>query len=219
MASGSQAIAGGRHHERQQDALVIAARQGCVVALGSLFESVRAHLMLAAQRDLPRRFQAQMGASDIVQDAVTAGQRQFHAFRGGTAAEFFGWMRLVLAHSMIDTVRRHEAARRLPGARTIALADIDSGDGRLAARIDDRPEDGAIRAEGAAIVGTAIDSLAPDDRRVLWLRHWQGATFAEIGAEMDRTPDAARKLWCRAFERLEQAIRDVGSARASDRRH
>lgn len=193
--------------------LLAAARGGCPVALGTLFESVRAHLLVAARRELPRRFRGQLGASDMVQDAVAEGHRQFHTFRGGSPTDFLAWMRALLAHSMIDTFRRQGAAKRMPGAAPQRLSAIDSGDELLANPVADRPEAGAIRGEEAGAVNAALETLAPDHRRVLWLRHWEGRSFAEIGSEMGRSADAARKLWCRAFERFERALDDAAPPR------
>lgn len=186
--------------------LLAAARGGCPVALGTLFESSRQHLLIAARRELPRRFRGQLGASDMVQDAVAEGHRSFHTFRGGSAADFVAWMRALLNHSMIDTFRRCGAAKRMPKGMQQRLSALDSGDDVLAYRSADLPDSHAIRREEAGAVHAALKTLAPDHRRVLWLRHWEGRSFAEIGGEMGRSADAARKLWCRAFEQFERAL-------------
>lgn len=186
--------------------LVHAARGGCAEALGELFESARVHLLIAARRELPRRFRGQLGASDMVQDAVAEGHLQFHTFRGGSAAEFIAWMRSVLDHSMIDTFRRESARKRAPTGGTQRLSRIDSGDEMLAAPGGERPEACAIRGEERELVNAALESLSADHRRVLWLRHWEGKAFAEIGVEMGRSAEAARKIWGRAFEQFEVAL-------------
>jgi RNA polymerase sigma-70 factor (ECF subfamily) len=47
----------------------------------------------------------------------------------------------------------------------------------------------------------------PDDyRRVIELRYLEEQSFEEIGARMQRSADAARKLWARAVERLQQEL-------------
>jgi len=190
----------------QGEKLLAAAREGRVDALGHLFESVRGHLLLAARRTLPRRLQAHLGASDLVQDAVAAGHRQFHAFRGGSPAEFFGWMRSILRTTVLDSVRRHNAACRRPLGREIALLNLGSHDDALTDAEEDRPDFIAIRAEDARVVTEAMLTLLPDQRRAMWLKHWEGMTFPEIGATMGRSEDAARKLWCRAYQRFSEAL-------------
>jgi len=186
---------------------LVAARAGSVEALGGLFESVRGHLRLAALRDMPRRFRGHLGVSDVVQDAVATGHMQFHTFRGGSSAEFFGWMRAILSHTLIDTVRRETAARRFPPGPTLRLSAIGSGDDALADSPTSRPEPSVIGREDADLVSAALDALPADQRRVIWLRHWEGKSFREIGDDFGRSEDAARMLWCRAFERLEREVR------------
>ena len=190
----------------QGETLLIAAREGRIDALGQLFESVRGHLLLAARRTLPRRLQAHLGASDLVQDAVAAGHRQFHAFRGGSPAESFGWMRSILRTTVLDSVRRHNAACRRPMGREMDVANLGSHDDALADADEDRPDVLAIRAEDARAVTEAMQTLPTDQRRAMWLRHWEGMTFPEIGATMGRSDEAARKLWCRGFERVREAL-------------
>lgn len=188
--------------------LVAAARGGCAEALGSLLESARTHLLITARRELPSRLRGQLAASDLVQDAVADGHRDFHAFRGGSADEFIAWMRAVLRGSMIDTLRRHGRAKRRPAGNLERLSTVDSGDDALTQPVEHRPEQILMRGEDAALVQAALDTLAAHHRRVLWLRHWEGRSFAEIGTEMGRSGEAARKLWCRAFEELERALAD-----------
>lgn len=186
---------------------LIAARGGSVEALGRLFESVRGHLRLAAVRGMPHRFRGRLGVSDVVQDAFVIGHRQFHAFRGGSRAEFFGWMRTILSHTLIDTVRRESAARRMAARPPQRLSAVGSNDDALADSPLGRPVPSAIRGEDADLIASALDSLPADQRRVIWLRHWKGLSFREIGIDVGRTEDATRMLWCRAFERLERDVR------------
>jgi len=207
MAEGKHARQRLHPIDTDASANLLAARAGSVEALGRLFESVRGHLRLAALRDMPRRFRGHLGVSDVVQDAVATGHKQFHTFRGGSSAEFFGWMRAILSHTLIDTVRREAAARRFPTGPTLRLSAVGSGDDALADSPRSRPEPSVIRREDADLVSAALGALPADQRRVIWLRHWEGKSFREIGVDVGRTEDAARKLWCRAFERLEREVR------------
>jgi len=55
-----------------------------------------------------------------------------------------------------------------------------------------------MRLESAAEVAEVLDALSPVHREVLHLRYWEQCTFIEIGIRMNRSPEAARKLWYRA---------------------
>jgi RNA polymerase sigma-70 factor, ECF subfamily len=48
--------------------------------------------------------------------------------------------------------------------------------------------------------------LPPDDQAVVLLRHFDCLSFEEIGRRLDRSPDAARKLWGRAIVRLQHLM-------------
>jgi len=189
--------------------LLAEARGGSVEALGTLFQSIRGHLTLAARRGFPRRFQAILGVSDVVQDAVVAGHERFHAFRGGSQAEFLGWMRVILSHTMVDSIRRQSALRRLGNGMLFDLEQIGAQAAALTDGSERRPLPTVIRVEEENLVKAALDELPADQRRVLWLHHWEGRTFAAIGAELGRSEEAARKLWVRGFRKIEERLRSL----------
>ena len=58
--------------------------------------------------------------------------------------------------------------------------------------------------------------LSNDHRSVLRLRYWDGLTFPEIGERLGRSPDAVRKLWYRAVERLQEEMNDESNREGND---
>jgi DNA-directed RNA polymerase specialized sigma24 family protein len=48
--------------------------------------------------------------------------------------------------------------------------------------------------------------LSADHQAVLRMRYWDGLSFVEIGDRMSRSPDAVRKLWFRAVQRLQEEM-------------
>jgi len=199
--------------------LLGAAREGSVDALGTLFESIRGHLRLAAIRELPRGGAGIASLSDLVQDVMATAHERFGSFRGASEAEFFGWMRMILRSTAIDRFRRRQTIRRRRGRSAVPLHDVGSRDRALTDDDHTRPESVAIRAEDGRAVIAALAALPPDQHRVLWLRHWEGKAFDEIAVEMERSEAAVRKLWCRGLERLEALIRDRAAidSRGGDR--
>ncbi len=187
--------------------LLADARSGSVEALGTLFQSIQGHLTLAARRGFPRRFQSILGVSDVVQDAVVAGHERFHAFRGGSPAEFLGWMRVILSHTIVDSIRRQSTIRRAGHGVPLHLDRLGAQAAALADGVECRPLPTVIRVEEEERVRAALDQLPADQRRALWLHHWEGKTFVEIGLEMGRSEEAARKLWVRGFRRIEERLR------------
>ena len=66
------------------------------------------------------------------------------------------------------------------------------------------PSAEASAREQAEALQRALARLPEDYRRVVVLRYREERSFAEIGMLMDRSADAARKLWARAMERLRE---------------
>jgi RNA polymerase sigma-70 factor (ECF subfamily) len=56
--------------------------------------------------------------------------------------------------------------------------------------------------EQAQVLWRALERLPEDYRQVILFRFQEDRSFEEIGGLMNRSPDAARKLWSRAMERL-----------------
>jgi RNA polymerase sigma-70 factor (ECF subfamily) len=55
----------------------------------------------------------------------------------------------------------------------------------------------------------ALGNLPDHYRRVILLRHRDNLSFAEIGDVMQLSENAARKLWWRAIERLQQDVEQM----------
>jgi RNA polymerase sigma-70 factor (ECF subfamily) len=168
--------------------LIAAARRGCPTSLGQVFEALRAQLIAIANEELPDGLRAKVGPSDLVQETAIDMQRNFDQFRGTTAEECFAWLRSILRNNVVDAVRHFQATRK----RDLAC--------------DRLPEGSAIRHEDAAVVSRLLARLPPEQGRVIELRYWRSLSFAEIGAEMNRSTDAVRKLWYRALERLQAEL-------------
>jgi RNA polymerase sigma-70 factor (ECF subfamily) len=68
------------------------------------------------------------------------------------------------------------------------------------------PEAELIAREERAVLEEAIARLSEDYRRVILLRHKEGLSFAAVGQALGRSADAARKLWARAVEALQELM-------------
>jgi RNA polymerase sigma factor (sigma-70 family) len=110
-----------------------------------------------------------------------------------------------MAESTWDAAQWLAAART--GSREAREVAVDAGDssgkpgGGWAAETPS-PSAQAIEREQARALHEALARLPADYCQVLGLRYQEGRSFEEIGQLMNRSPDAARKLWGRAMERL-----------------
>lgn len=169
--------------------------------------------MILAENELPSAIRAKVAASDIVQETACDVHQAFSGFTGTTTDEFFGWLRSILQHNVIDAVRRFEGARKRDVRRETPLW---SGDDlpttarrcRGSAVHGMPPETSAIRREDASSIAAAVGRLPDDYRIVLQLRYWDGLTFQQIGERVGRSAEAVRKVWYRAVQRLQAELRE-----------
>ena len=186
------------------DRLLTEARAGSGEALGRAFEACRRYLLLVAGRRLDPELQAKGGASDLVQETFLEAQRDFGRFDGTSESELRAWLRRILINNAGTFARRYCAT----GKRAIGLerplgahgSSFDPGAG-LAGSIPS-PSGQAIEQEQAQALQRALARLPEDYRQAVTLRFQGGLSFEEIGRRMDRSAEAARKLWSRAMERL-----------------
>jgi len=192
--------------------LLEAARRGHDDAFGRLFESFRRHLLLVAHRELPHGIRGKIGPSDMVQETAVDAQRAFPAFRGSTPEECFAWLRSILRNNVVDAVRRYELSQKRASGREISLAtEPGRRQGGLVEVPQGPPDGSAIRHEDADVLERAMARLSGDHHAVLRLRYWECLSFPEIGERLSRSPDAVRKLWYRAVERLQEEMNSKSS--------
>jgi RNA polymerase sigma-70 factor (ECF subfamily) len=185
--------------------LLAAARAGSQEALGQALETCRRYLLLVAQRSLDPQLQAKGGASDLVQETFLEAQRDFGQFHGATEAELTAWLRRLLLNNVGNFARRYRDADKRAVGREVALPGEGSsaGDGGVAGA-EPTPSRAAMAQEQAQSLQRALARLPEEYRRVLEWRFQEEKSFEEIGRMLDRSADAARKLWSRAMERLRQ---------------
>jgi RNA polymerase sigma-70 factor (ECF subfamily) len=187
--------------------LLDAARDGHGDAFGRLFETFRRHLLLAAHEELPPALRGKLGASDLVQETAVDARRDFPAFRGSTAEECFAWLRAILRHNVVDAVRRYGTSQKRAVGLEVSLASpTGRREGAILEASHGLPDGSAIRREDATLLAAAMGRLSADHQAVLRMRYWDGLSFVEIGDRMSRSPDAVRKLWFRAVQRLQEEM-------------
>ena len=180
------------------------AKGGSMAAFGELLEGCRQYLLLVADRGLAADLQSKAGASDLVQETLMEAHQAFGRFEGNTEEELSAWLGKILRNNLANFQRRYRQTEMRQVVREISLEGNGFADGeeKLLEADTTSPSGKAIRKEDAGRVEQALERLPEDYHRVVILRHREERSFPEIGRLMDRSPDAARMLWWRAFERL-----------------
>jgi RNA polymerase sigma-70 factor (ECF subfamily) len=183
------------------------ARAGSREALGQAFEACRRYLLLIAEHELGPELRAKGGASDLVQETFVEVQRDFARFGGATEEEWRAWLRQLLLHRLANFRRRFRQQKRT-ATREVALeagpSSAERGGGLAAG--GPSPSTLASDREQALALDRALGRLPEDYRQVLALRYQEHLSFEDIGRRLQRSANAARKLWWRAVERLQQEM-------------
>jgi RNA polymerase sigma-70 factor, ECF subfamily len=185
-----------------------AARAGSREALGKVLEAAQHYLLSIARQELDPDLRAKNSPSDVVQETFVEAQRDFGQFQGDTEDELLAWLRQLLLHRVGKLRRRYRDTQKRRLTREVALGGDDSSDGPaggLAANMPS-PSGQAMENEQDQTLQDALGRLPEDYRRIITLRYQEQLPFEEIGRLLQRSPDAARKLWARAVERLREEL-------------
>jgi len=174
--------------------------------LGPLLGVYRDRLDALAQRGISARLGVRQSPSDIVQETLLHACRDFSSFRGRSEGELWSWLRQILAHRILGSVRRHMAAagrdlrREIPAGRWSPSVDshsVPNAADQLAAN-QTSPSGRVVRKEQRLRIRVTVAALPREYRRVLLLRIVSELPFEEIARRLNRSSAAARQLYQRA---------------------
>src|SRR5262245_37476401 len=183
------------------------ARAGFCEALGQALDACRPYLESVAHRELDNALPPHGDTSDLVQETLLDAQKQFENFCGQTAEQFLAWLTALLRSHAVNVTRESQQTATGQRSREVAL---DARGGAVTppfpAQAEETPGQLAQRREEAKLED-ALGRLPEDHRQVIRLFHREQWSFEEIAARLGGTEAAARKLWLRALERLEQELK------------
>jgi RNA polymerase sigma-70 factor, ECF subfamily len=183
-----------------------AARAGSTEALGRALEAYRGYLLRIAEHEIGPDLRPKGGASDMVQLTFLEAQRDFARFHGDSEDEWRAWLRQLLLHNLANFGRDYRDTAKRAIHREVTLPDGDSSTEADPGPTADLPSPSseAMAHEQEEAVRRALRRLPEVYHQILLWRHQDGLTFEEIGRRLNRTANAARKLWTRAVEVFQQ---------------
>lgn len=172
-----------------------------------LLTAAREFLQQIARNELDTDLRIRVGESDIVQDTLLAVDRGLDQFRGQTDQEFEAWLRRIFTNLLINQYRayRQTAKRATDRERSIEGGMVQS---QALVWPGASPSSVAIEREERVVLEMGLAALPESYQNVIRLRHEEQLTFAQIGERIDRSADAARMLWYRAFTQLTKQVAD-----------
>ena len=187
--------------------LVPQAKQGSAEARDQLLAHVQDYLRLMAQQNAPGHLQGKFGASDVVQQSLAQVIQGFDDFRGNTAGEFYGWLKVIVTNEARKLQRDYRRDKRnVARERPLAVDLSGSQPGFVPADGQPTPRAHAIAAEQVEQLHDALERLPDDYAEVIRLRSLERLSFKDVADRMGRSFDSVTKLWYRAILKLQQEL-------------
>lgn len=173
-----------------------------------------AWLRILARREIDSRFAGKFDPSDAVQHTLLEAWQCWEKFRGHEEPQRLAWLRQILAFQLAHLARQYAGTQMRDVAREVALEQsLCESAQRLDAILpadNASPSQQAMENERSLQLARALESLPPDYRQVITLRHLEDLSHEEVAERMNRKPGAVRMLWMRALAGLRDAMQSTG---------
>jgi RNA polymerase sigma-70 factor (ECF subfamily) len=200
---------------RIDEELLAAARDGDASVLGVLIERHRDRLERMVRLRMDRRLHGRVDPADVVQQAFLEMRGKISQYSADSQMPFYLWLRLEVGQKLMDVHRSHLGTDMrdvgqevslhrgaLPPVTSLFLAEQLLGKLTTASRA-------AMRAELQIRVQEALNSMDPQDREVLILRHFEELSNSEAAQVLGIKPSSAVNRYVRALKRLKDVFQGM----------
>lgn len=167
------------------------------------------YLRMLARTQMRRAYQAKVGASDMVQQAMMQAVQGIDGFRGQTEAEFRGWLRQILAHHLCHLdrdmhrvkrdIRREQSIEQKLAQSSMRLEGLLAGD-------EATPSQHAMVGENVIQLAEAVESLPPDQANAIRLHYLEGMKLSEVAEALGKTTGSVAGLLHRGMKTLRESL-------------
>lgn len=167
------------------------------------------YLRMLARTQMRKAYQAKVGASDMVQQAMLQACQGLDGFRGSTEAEFRAWLRQILARHLCHLdrdlhrdkrdIRREQSIEQQLAQSSMKLEGLLAGDGPT-------PSQNASFGENVLQLADAIEHLPESQREAVRLHYLEGMKLSEVAERLDKSTGAIAGLLHRGMKTLRQQL-------------
>ncbi|KAA5538814.1 sigma-70 family RNA polymerase sigma factor [Roseiconus nitratireducens] len=167
------------------------------------------YLRMLARTRMRRAYQAKIGASDMVQQAMLQAVQGFDGFRGNTEAELLAWLRQILAHHLCHLdrdlhrdkrdIRREQSMEQKLAASSMRLEGLLAGDGPT-------PSQNVAFGENIVRISQAIAELPEPQADAVRLHYLEGMKLKEVADELGKSTGAVAGLLHRGMKALRKSL-------------
>src|SRR5262245_47265876 len=187
---------------------------------GAMVEECRARLLRMVQLRMDPRLRGRLDASDVVQDACEEAVRRLPDWLDGEEMPLHLWLRFLTGQKLLQLHRHHLGAEMRDPGREVSLergGAPDTSSATLASVIAESgvlsPSGVAVRAEVADRLRAALETMKPEDREVLVLRHFEQLSNGDVARILGLSAPGARLRYLRAAKRLREILREISAPR------
>jgi RNA polymerase sigma-70 factor, ECF subfamily len=190
-------------------------QEGDEGALAELFSEHRERLKRIVIVRMDRRLRGRADASDVLQEAYIDARQRLRHFIAKPELPFFAWLRQVTIQRLVDTHRHHLGAQMRDARHDVSIdrtASSEVSSASLAVQLVGHltsPSHTVLRAELIEQVEIGLRQMAPIDREVLVLRHFEELTNNEVAGILGITKAAASNRYVRALSRFGGVLAEV----------
>ncbi len=167
------------------------------------------YLRMLARTQMRKAYQARIGASDMVQQAMLQAVQGLDGFRGATEAEFRGWLRQILARHLCHLdrdlhrdkrdIRREQSMEQKLAQSSMRLEGLLAGDGPT-------PSQNVAISEHVLKVAEAVERLPESQREAVRLHYLEGLKLSEVAEKLEKSTGAVAGLLHRGMKTLRQQL-------------
>jgi len=189
--------------------LIALAQDGEASALEQLCRVYGERVRRIVRLRLPRELRPKLDSVDLVQDVLLGAVGGLTDFTYRDEGDFLRWLSRIAENKVRDHIDKWFAGKR--DVRKERPLGIDFSTTRRACgralKLVQTTTPSVIlaRREELDKLERAIDELKPEYREVIVLTRIEGLSYQEAASRLDRSPEAIRKLLCRAMAALARA--------------
>jgi RNA polymerase sigma-70 factor (ECF subfamily) len=195
------------------------ATDGGVEAWSVLLTRYKARLRRIVSLRLDPRLKRRLDPSDVLQEVFLVASQNLANYLRQPPVPFYDWLRGIANHKLLELHRHHLGTPMRDARREVSPfcgPFSDASSAALASRLLGNltpPCEASIRAEDKVRLQEALNTLDPDDREILVLRHFEQLSSAEAADVLGIRERAASKRHLRALRRLRATLTGISDGR------
>ena len=174
--------------------------------MNKLLKRINPRILLSVRSRRPSKLRSKLDSMDILQEVMKDALPHLKELEITSEGGLIRWFSTLIANQIADQTDYYQTHKRSI-AKEISLDEAllngeEEGTVMEPRSPDLTPSGELIVSERVRFMESLIDRLSLEYQEVIRQRNIEGLEFGEIGRLMNRSADAARKLYHRAIDRL-----------------